>query len=234
MEFNHLFHRCVPVITIDGPTASGKGTVAQLVAAHLGFHFLDSGALYRLAGLAAQRYHVDKDDVTALVWLIDSIHISFRKSCVQLDGVDVSTEMRHEAISKLASSIAVHAPVRVALLARQHAFRKPPGLVADGRDMGTVIFTDAVLKVFLTASVQNRAQRRYKQLIHKGFPAKIEKILYDLLERDVRDANRASAPLKPALDARLLDTSTMSISEAVNHVVVWYQQIKPYASIEKK
>jgi cytidylate kinase len=227
MKSNRPFQEPVPVITIDGPTASGKGTVAQLVAAHLGFHLLDSGALYRLAALAAQRYGVGKDDVAALVALIDDLHITFREGCAQLDGVDVSTEIRQEAIGKLASAIAVHAPVRGALVARQRAFRKPPGLVADGRDMGTVIFTDAVLKVFLTASAEARAQRRYKQLIQKGFSANIDDLLRDLRERDARDANRASAPLKPAAHARLLDTSTLSIGEAVDRVVAWYQQIEP-------
>ncbi|KAG0193210.1 hypothetical protein DFQ28_006219 [Apophysomyces sp. BC1034] len=225
MKSNRPFHEPVPVIAIDGPTASGKGTVAQLAAAHLGFHLLDSGALYRLAALAAQRYRVDKGDVDALVKLIDDLHITFREGCAQLDGVDVSTEIRHEAVGKLASAIAVHAPVRVALVARQRAFRKAPGLVADGRDMGTVIFTDAVLKVFLTASVEARAQRRYKQLIQKGFSVNIEDLLRDLRERDARDSNRVSAPLKPAADARMLDTSALSIGQAVDQIVGWYREM---------
>ncbi|CAG7598145.1 (d)CMP kinase [Candidatus Vallotia tarda] len=233
MKFNRLYYKYVPVIAIDGPTASGKGTIAQLVAAQLGFHVLDSGALYRLVGLAVQRYQVNKNDVSALVSLIHSLHFSFQEGCVQLDGVDVSTGIRHETVSRLASAISVHAPVRRALLARQHAFRKPPGLVADGRDMGTIIFTDAVLKVFLTASAEDRAQRRYKQLIEQGFPAKIETILCDLLERDSSDINRASSPLKPALDARLLDTSVLSISEVVNRILVWYQKNDLHTDVTK-
>jgi cytidylate kinase len=233
MKPNRPFHEQVPVIAIDGPTASGKGTVAQLVAAHLGFHLLDSGALYRLAALAAQRYGVDKDDVEGLVELIDDLHITFREGCARLDGVDVSTEIRQEAIGNLASAIAVHGAVRTALVARQRAFRKPPGLVADGRDMGTVIFTDAVLKVFMTASVEARAERRYKQLIQKGFSANMENLLRDLRERDARDANRASAPLRPAADARLLDTSALSIAEAVDLVVGWYREIAPQAETAK-
>lgn len=233
MKSNRPFHEPVPVIAIDGPTASGKGTVAQLVAAHLGFHLLDSGALYRLAALAAQCYGVQDNDVDALVKLIDDLHITFREGCARLDGVDVSTQIRQESIGKLASAIAVHAPVRAALVARQRAFRKPPGLVADGRDMGTVIFPDAVLKVFLTASVEARAQRRYKQLIQKGFSVNIEDLLRDLHERDARDSNRASAPLKPAPDARMLDTSALSIAEAVELVSRWYREIGLASGVAK-
>ncbi|UDG83215.1 (d)CMP kinase [Candidatus Vallotia lariciata] len=233
MKFKNLFHEYVPVIAIDGPTASGKGTVARLVASHFGFHLLDSGALYRLAGLAAKQHQIDKNNVSALVSLINNLNFFCAGGCVQLNGVDVSTSIRHESVGRMASAIAVHAPVRSALLSRQYAFRKPPGLVADGRDMGTVIFTDAVLKIFLTASAEDRAQRRYKQLIQKGFPAKIEKILCDLIERDSSDSNRTSAPLKPALDARLLDTSMLSIGEAVNRIVVWYQKIESHTSVVK-
>jgi CMP/dCMP kinase len=216
------FHQ-TPVITIDGPTASGKGTVATLVAAQLGFHLLDSGALYRLAALASLRYNVAPDAADALAALVDDLHITFREGCAQLDGVDVSNEIRAEEVGNRASAIAVHQPVRAALVARQRAFRKEPGLVADGRDMGTVIFPDAVLKVFLTASVEARAARRYKQLIQKGFSAKMDDLLRDLGERDARDSNRAAAPLKPAADAKLLDTSALSIDQAVDQVVEWYR-----------
>jgi CMP/dCMP kinase len=216
------FHQ-TPVITIDGPTASGKGTVATLVAAQLGFHLLDSGALYRLAALASLRYDVPPDAAEALAALVSELHITFREGCAQLDGVDVSNEIRAEEVGNRASAIAVHQPVRAALLARQRAFRKEPGLVADGRDMGTVIFPDAALKVFLTASVEARASRRYKQLIQKGFSAKLDDLLRDLRERDARDSNRAAAPLKPAADAKLLDTSALSIDEAVDQVVEWYR-----------
>ncbi|MGG1944240.1 (d)CMP kinase [Trinickia sp. NRRL B-1857] len=222
MKPTRPFHQ-TPVIAIDGPTASGKGTVAALVAAQLGFHLLDSGALYRLAALASVRYGVAPDDDTALAALVGDLHITFREGCAQLDGVDVSSEIRAEEIGNRASAIAVHQNVRAALVARQRAFRKEPGLVADGRDMGTVIFPDAVLKVFLTASVEARAARRYKQLIQKGFSANIDNLLRDLRERDERDSNRAAAPLKPAADAKLLDTSALSIDQAVGEVVNWYR-----------
>ncbi|MEA3117722.1 MAG: CMP/dCMP kinase [Paraburkholderia sp.] len=216
------FHQ-TPVITIDGPTASGKGTVATLVAAQLGFHLLDSGALYRLAALASLRYNVQPDAADALAALVDDLHITFREGCAQLDGVDVSNEIRAEEVGNRASAIAVHQSVRAALVARQRAFRKEPGLVADGRDMGTVIFPDAALKVFLTASVEARAARRYKQLIQKGFSASMDDLLRDLRERDARDSNRAAAPLKPAAEAKLLDTSALSIDQAVDQVVEWYR-----------
>ncbi|TAL92337.1 MAG: (d)CMP kinase [Paraburkholderia sp.] len=218
------FHQ-TPVITIDGPTASGKGTVAALVAAHLGFHLLDSGALYRLAALASLRYTIQTDDADALAALINDLHITFREGLAQLDGVDVSAEIRKEEIGNRASAIAVHAPVRAALVARQRAFRKEPGLVADGRDMGTVIFQDATLKVFLTASAEARAARRYKQLIQKGISANIDDLLRDLRERDERDSQRAAAPLKPAADARLLDTSSLSVDQTVEQVVQWFQSV---------
>ncbi|HEV3106557.1 MAG TPA: (d)CMP kinase [Trinickia sp.] len=222
MKPTRPFHQ-TPVIAIDGPTASGKGTVAALVAAQLGFHLLDSGALYRLAALASVRYGVAPSDAEALAALVDDLHITFREGCAQLDGVDVSAQIRAEEIGNRASAIAVHQPVRAALVARQRAFRKEPGLVADGRDMGTVIFPDAVLKVFLTASVEARATRRYKQLIQKGFSASMDDLLRDLRERDERDSSRAAAPLKPAADAKLLDTSALSIDQAVDQVVQWYQ-----------
>jgi cytidylate kinase len=228
MKQTRPFHQ-TPVITIDGPTASGKGTVAALVAAHLGFHLLDSGALYRLAALASVRYDIAQDAADELAKLVGDLHITFREGIAQLDGVDVSTEIRAEAIGNRASAIAVHAPVRAALVARQRAFRKEPGLVADGRDMGTVIFPDARLKVFLTASVEARAARRHKQLIQKGFSANIDDLLRDLRERDARDSSRAAAPLKPAADAKLLDTSALSIDQAVEQVVQWYQALQPSA-----
>ena len=222
MKPTRPFHQ-TPVIAIDGPTASGKGTVAALVAAQLGFHLLDSGALYRLAALASVRYGVAPTDEQALAALVGELHITFREGCAQLDGVDVSSEIRAEEIGNRASAIAVHPDVRAALVARQRAFRKEPGLVADGRDMGTAIFPDAVLKVFLTASVEARAARRYKQLIQKGFSANMDDLLRDLRERDERDSNRAAAPLKPAADAKRLDTSALSIDQAVGEVVNWYR-----------
>ncbi|WP_206952854.1 (d)CMP kinase [Trinickia acidisoli] len=223
MKPTRPFHQ-TPVIAIDGPTASGKGTVAALVAAQLGFHLLDSGALYRLAALASVRYEIAATDEQALAALVNDLHITFREGCAQLDGIDVSSEIRAEAVGNRASAIAVHQDVRAALVARQRAFRKEPGLVADGRDMGTVIFPDAILKVFLTASVEARAARRYKQLIQKGFSANMDDLLRDLRERDERDSNRAAAPLKPAADAKLLDTSALSIDQAVDEVVKWYRE----------
>ncbi|MDE1183596.1 (d)CMP kinase [Paraburkholderia sp.] len=226
MKPTRPFHQ-TPVITIDGPTASGKGTVAALVAAELGFHLLDSGALYRLAALASLRYSIESDDADALAKLVGDLHITFREGLAQLDGVDVSAEIRKEEIGNRASAIAVHAPVRAALVARQRAFRKEPGLVADGRDMGTVIFQDAPLKVFLTASVEARAARRHKQLIQKGFSANIDNLLRDLRERDARDSQRAAAPLKPAADAQLLDTSALSVDQAVEQVIKWFRVVTP-------
>jgi cytidylate kinase len=222
MKPTRPFHQ-TPVIAIDGPTASGKGTVAALVAAKLGFHLLDSGALYRLAALASLRYQVPTDAAEALADLVDGLHITFREGCAQLDGIDVSNEIRAEEVGNRASAIAVHQPVRAALVARQRAFRREPGLVADGRDMGTVIFPDAGLKVFLTASVEARAARRYKQLIQKGFSANMDDLLRDLRERDARDTNRTVAPLAPAADAKLLDTSTLTVDQAVEQVVQWYR-----------
>jgi cytidylate kinase len=213
----------VPVVTIDGPTASGKGTVAQQVAGVLGFHLLDSGALYRLTALASLQHTIAADDIDGLARLAADLHVVFRHGTVRLDGQDVSLRIRAEEIGNLASTIAVHAPVRAALVSRQRAFRKLPGLVADGRDMGTAIFTDATLKVFLTASVEARAERRYKQLIEKGFPANMENLLADLKARDERDSARQAAPLKPARDARTLDTSGMSADQAVSQVIDWYR-----------
>ncbi|SAL38973.1 cytidylate kinase [Caballeronia choica] len=225
MKPTRPFHQ-TPVITIDGPTASGKGTVAALVAATLGFHLLDSGALYRLTALASMRYNIDAADAEALAKLIGALHITFREGCAQLDGVDVSADIRAEPVGNRASAIAVHPDVRKALIARQRAFRKVPGLVADGRDMGTVIFPDATLKVFLTASAEARAARRHKQLIQKGFSANMEDLLRDLRERDTRDSSRTVAPLKPAADAKTLDTSALSIDQAVEQIIGWFNQVR--------
>jgi len=213
----------VPVITIDGPTASGKGTVASRVAAALGFHLLDSGALYRLVALQSVRGNVAVDDVAALVRIAENLPIRFTDSEILLDGSDVADALRAEAIGVRASSIAVHGPVREALVTRQRAFCTAPGLVADGRDMGTVIFPEAGVKIFLTASVEARAERRYKQLNNKGFSVNIDDLLKDLRERDARDMHRTVAPLRPAPDAHLLDTSSMGIDEAVQRVLNWFK-----------
>jgi CMP/dCMP kinase len=212
----------IPVITIDGPTASGKGTVAQSVAHQLGFHLLDSGALYRLTALSAMRAVMDLGDEAGLAARARAMKVRFAADAIFLEGEDVSTQLRAEAVGNNASKIAALPAVRAALLDLQTAFRTSPGLVADGRDMGTVVFPDAKLKVFLTASVQARAERRYKQLIEKGFPANLSDLLKDLTERDARDTNRAVAPLKPAEGAHLLDTSSMSADEAVKQVLAWY------------
>ena len=216
----------VDVITIDGPTASGKGTVAHKVADALGFHLLDSGALYRLVALASDRADVGVQDVDALAKMAARLDVKFGPDRVWLSGEEVSQAIRQEAVGNRASAIAVHQPVRDALTALQRGFRKLPGLVADGRDMGTVIFPDARLKVFLTASVEARARRRYKQLIDKGISANIEDLLRDLEARDARDRTRAAAPLRPAEDAHRLDTSEMTVDEAVTQVLEWFAAVR--------
>lgn len=216
----------IDVITIDGPTASGKGTVAHKVADALGFHLLDSGALYRLVALASDRADVEIGDVDALAKIALRLDVKFGPDKVWLDGEEVSQLIRQEAIGNRASALAVHQPVRDALTALQRGFRKLPGLVADGRDMGTVIFPEARLKVFLTASVEARARRRYKQLIDKGISANIEDLLRDLEARDARDRSRAAAPLRPAEDAQRLDTSEMTVDEAVAQVLEWFAAVR--------
>ncbi len=193
----------VPVITIDGPTASGKGTVASDVAARLGYHRLDSGALYRAAALAAINQGVDLDHPQALGALAASLKLSFQGAAPLLNGQDVSKDLRREDVGAAASKIAAFAEVRAALHGLQLGFRKAPGLVADGRDMGTVVFPDAGLKVFLTASAAKRAERRHKQLISKGFAANIDSLRADLEARDARDQHRAVSPLTPAQDAQV-------------------------------
>lgn len=213
----------VPVIAIDGPTASGKGTVAARVAAALGFHYLDSGALYRLVALTALQNGVRDDDAQRLARLAERLQPRFVDGRVEVDGRDVTEAIRTEDVSRLASRIAVHPPVRAALMRLQRSFRRPPGLVADGRDMGTVVFPDAQLKVYLTASVEVRAERRYKQLIEKGFAANMRDLLADLRARDERDMNRATAPLKPAEDAYLLDSSALSVDEVVERILARYR-----------
>lgn len=212
----------VPVIAIDGPSASGKGTVAEAVAAQLGFHYLDSGALYRLTALAALRRNVALDDETALSEVARDLSPKFTDRRIWLDGDDVSLALRSEQCAEAASRVAVLPAVRSALLARQRAFRQPPGLVADGRDMGSVVFPDAKLKIYLTASPEVRAERRYKQLIEKGLCANLEDLLQEIRNRDTRDANRSVAPLELAPGAKLLDTSRLSIDEAVAQVLAWH------------
>ncbi len=214
----------VPVITIDGPTASGKGTVASRVAERLSFHLLDSGALYRLTALQALRREVELRDEHAIAKLAEHLPARFQGETIFLANEDVTHAIRAEEVGNMASKIAALPTVRTALFGLQLGFRKTPGLVADGRDMGTVIFPTAKLKVFLTASVEARAQRRHKQLIDKGFSANMNDLLADLQARDERDTNRAVAPLAPASDAHLLDTSEMGVDQAVDQVLAWYAQ----------
>ncbi|WP_051901541.1 (d)CMP kinase [Methylotenera sp. L2L1] len=215
----------IPVITIDGPSASGKGTVAQLVADKLGFAYLDSGALYRVVAYAAQQNGIAWDDANAVAECAKSLNIKFKNDQVFLNEHDISNEIRTELMGKGASQVAVHAPVRAALIDLQHSFHQVPGLVADGRDMGTVIFPFAPLKIFLTASTEIRAERRYKQLLGKNQPANYENILQDLQERDARDKGRASAPLVMAENAILLETDNLGIADAVNTVLNAYKNV---------
>ncbi|RZT04491.1 cytidylate kinase [Duganella sp. CF402] len=215
----------IPVITIDGPTASGKGTVAHRVADKLGFHYLDSGALYRLTALSALRRGTDLTDEHALAKLAEHLQCSFQGGDIILSQENVSDAIRAEEVGNTASKIATFPAVRHALVGLQLGFRKAPGLVADGRDMGSVIFPHAALKVFLTASVQARAERRYKQLIDKGFSANMQDLLVDLQARDDRDTNRTIAPLAPAEGALVLDTSEMNADQAVDQVLAWYASV---------
>lgn len=216
----------IPVITIDGPTASGKGTVAHKVADVLGFHFLDSGSLYRLTALSAIRRGVDLRDEHAIAKLAEHLPVSFAGGEILLANENVSQAIRAEEVGNMASKIAALPTVRQALYALQLGFRRAPGLVADGRDMGTVIFPHARLKVFLTASVEARAQRRYKQLIDKGISANMEDLLSDLRARDERDTQRTIAPLVAAEGAHILDTSDMTADEAIAQVLKWYAEVK--------
>jgi cytidylate kinase len=216
-----------PVIAIDGPTASGKGTIALGVAEQLTFHYLDSGALYRLVGWRVLQHRIDPADEASVAILARSMAPRFAAGRIELDDEDVTDAIRSEAVSRAASQVAVHPAVRQALLELQRRSRRAPGLVADGRDMGTVVFPDAVLKVYLTASVAARAARRHKQLIEKGFSTNITDLSQELEARDRRDAERSTAPLKPAEDAYRLDSSELSIDEVVAQVLNWYAGCRP-------
>jgi len=216
--------RDIPVITVDGPTASGKGTLAATVAARLGWHQLDSGALYRATALAAMRHDVAPGDTPALVRLAAKLALRFEAGRIWLDGVEVTDALRHEAVGALASHVSALPEVRQALHALQLSFRRVPGLVADGRDMGTVVFPDASLKVFLTASAAMRAERRHKQLISKGISTTLSALRADLEARDARDTQRAVSPLKPAQDALQLDNSSLTIEQSADRVLQWWSE----------
>lgn len=212
-----------PVITLDGPGGSGKGTIGQTLAMRLSWRFLDSGALYRLVGLAGHRRGVDLADAPRVAEVARTLEVEFLAgpdgtARIRLDGTDVTDALRTEEAGDRASRVAAVPAVREALLEKQRSFRRPPGLVADGRDMGTTVFPDALLKIFLTASPEVRAERRYKQLKEKGFNVNLARLLEEIRERDARDASRSASPLKPAADAYILDTSDLSISEVVEHI----------------
>ncbi len=209
----------ISVITIDGPSGSGKGTISQLLAKKLGWHFLDSGALYRILALAALKQHIDLLDAEVLEQLALNLDLQFTNGKIILMGQDVTDEIRSEPCSVAASKVAALPKVRKALLKRQRDFRQAPGLVADGRDMGTVVFPDAKLKIFLTASQEQRALRRYRQLQEQGINVSLSDVSDDLSQRDKRDQERTIAPLKPAKDAIIIDTTKLSIDEVLNKVM---------------
>jgi cytidylate kinase len=221
-----------PVIAVDGPSGSGKGSLCQLLARELGWHLLDSGALYRIVGLAAIKHGVAFEDEAGLAQLAAGLDVEFRSSepgepaAVFLDGEDISSEVRNETSGNYASKVAVHPAVREALTGLQRSFAKAPGLIADGRDMGTVIFPDATLKIYLTASAEERAQRRYKQLINKGQDVNLAALLEDIKIRDERDMNRQLAPLKPAPDARVIDSTAMAITDVFKQVIADFNKVR--------
>ncbi|MBS0423387.1 MAG: (d)CMP kinase [Proteobacteria bacterium] len=215
----------IPVITIDGPSASGKGTIAQLVAHQLGFHYLDSGALYRLVALKTMQLKADMQNSGQLAEIARNLNVIFKDEQIYLDDKIVTDDIRTEQCGIAASQLAAYPQVRAALTERQRAFRQLPGLVTDGRDMGSVIFPDADLKIYLTASAEVRAQRRHKQLIEKGMSANITDLLQDIQKRDERDSNRSIAPLQQEADAKLLETTSLTITQAQDAVLSWYNDI---------
>ncbi|MBB1270898.1 (d)CMP kinase [Shewanella sp. SR44-3] len=214
-----------PIVTIDGPSGVGKGTISQLLALHLGWHLLDSGAIYRVLALAAIHHDVELENEEAITLLAAHLDVQFLSDAegkgikVILEGEDVTSSIRSQECSNAASKVAALPRVREALLRRQRAFSTPPGLIADGRDMGTVVFPKAAAKIFLIASAQERAQRRYNQLQDKGFDVNIDRLLAEIIERDDRDTNRAASPLKPADDALVIDTSGIGINEVFERVL---------------
>ncbi len=219
----------VPVVTIDGPSGSGKGTIGRLLAQKLGWHYLDSGALYRLVALAALQRRLDFGDANELAAAAATLNVQFVPTGggerVVLDGVDVASDLRTERTGDAASKVAAVPQVRSALLQRQRDFAVPPGLVADGRDMGTVVFPDALLKVVLTASAEARAMRRHKQLKEKGIDVSLPDLSWDIAQRDARDANRTVAPFKPAPDAQVIDSTSLTPEEVVADILQWLERV---------
>jgi cytidylate kinase len=229
-----LARDAVPVIAIDGPSGAGKGTVSRDVARRLGWRLLDSGALYRVVGLAAERQGLEWDDGPGIARLAAALDIEFREAAgeprVLLDGRDVTQELRTERTGETASKVAALPAVRTALLGRQRAFAAPPGLVADGRDMGTVVFPDAVLKVFLVASAEERAARRHKQLKEKGIDVSLRNLSLEIAQRDERDASRPVSPLVPAADARVIDSTHLTPGEVADRILKWLQEASVMSS----
>jgi cytidylate kinase len=219
----------VRVVAIDGPSSSGKGTIGRLLAQKLGWHYLDSGALYRLVALAALQRRIDFSDAQALAEAAATLEVRFTPAAtgerILLGGIDVGAELRTERAGDAASKVAAVPQVRAALLQRQRDFAMPPGLVADGRDMGTVVFPDALLKVVLTASAEARAMRRHKQLKEKGIDVSLPDLSWDIAQRDARDANRTVAPFKPAPDAQVIDSTSLTPEEVVAHILQWLERV---------
>jgi cytidylate kinase len=217
----------VPIVTVDGPSGSGKGTISQMLARHLGWHFLDSGAMYRVTGLAALRQGIPVERVLELSSLAEKLDVRFEENKIILQGDEVSDLIRTESAGNMASKVAAIPEVREALLARQRAFARPPGLVADGRDMGTVVFPRAGAKVFLTASAEERANRRYKQLKEKGFDGSLADLAEEIRERDARDRNRSTAPLRAAAAALEVESTGMSIQAVFDRVLQHVMEAYP-------
>lgn len=225
----------VPVITVDGPSGTGKGTICSHLASWLNWNFLDSGALYRILAVAAEKHHLETNNEAAIAEIAESLDVVFEQPqpgqdvTVIFEGIDISQQIRTEECGNSASQIATLAKVRSALLERQRKFRQTPGLVADGRDMGTVVFVDAPLKIYLIASAEERAKRRYKQLKQKGFDVNLPRLTADIAERDTRDSQRTISPLKPADDAIVVDTTTLEISEVIKQIENLVQETLPDA-----